>query len=212
MGVWTRNYYNLLTAALLCDDTGSSSATPSDYTPPIRVRRYNGAYASAGANNGLQGVSIEYALPYILPPFTKGGAYSQARLITSANPELSITYAFGIAVGNGSTPATYEDYNMGSYITSGLTLANGWGSLAQASTYNSENHHITSKRSYTITNSSSSSIPVSEVGIFVHYAQNNYSATTMIYHDVFDTIILEPGESLILTFERDAEVFNYTPY
>ena len=208
-GIWTRNYYNILTAQLLCDDALASTAAPSDYNPPVRVRLQSGSYSNIVASNIITSESVDQVKKSVIPPFLKGSTYNatNVRLRNASTP-----YGAGglvIAVGSGSTPASYEDYTLGSEILYNLSLASSTGVRTQATTYNAETHHISSKRTYTIT--ATAHVVVNEIGLFV--GVTDYNEACMIYREVFDEpITLENGESLLVTFNRDAEVFNYIPY
>lgn len=197
---------------MFADDTLSSTTEPTDYTPPIMVHRANNTWISAGTSKPINSTTATYIVPYLVPPFTKGNLVGHASLITSATPTSlpSNVAGFGIQLGNGITPATYDDYKLESTIVSGLTLVSQSGTLKQATIYDSETHHISSERTYTINNSSSNSITVSEVGIYAPFDSSGNCC--LIYRDVFSPVTLAPGESIIISFKKDGEVYNYTPY
>lgn len=194
-GVWTRNYYNMLTAAVLADDQLSSSSTPTDYDPPIRVRYSNGSYAQ-----------IQTSRNNWTPEFQR---------VLYTGKILNMVYGVGTAdcsimLGSGTNAPTYDDYHLQTPISSGLTLTNAAGTLTQQTQYDAVTHHISSKRSFTIQNTSASNITVNEVGLYFAYGMGN---SALLYREVFDApIVLEPSESIIITFNRDGEVYNYTPY
>lgn len=207
--MWLRNYYNMLTALMLADDAMTSSTQPTDYDPPIMVRRPNGVWADAQGSHILSQNTSSSLGSYFPIPFVKGGQYSTAGYASSATPS-NIYGAMSFQCGSGTTPATYDDYVLETPITSGLSLVNSQGTLTQATTYNNVSHHISSKRSYTINNTSASSITISEFGIYAQATSN--TVPVLIYRDVFTPITLAPGESAIVSVERDSEVYNYTPY
>lgn len=203
-GSWNRNFYTLLTAALLCDDNISSSAQPTDYTPPLRVHLPTGSWQAVGFRNG--GANNPTGITSILTP----GKYD-ITLGTTYNPTIS-SYGVSICFGSGTTPASYEDYRIETPISTGLSLGSASGSRTKPTTYDSDNQTISSTRTFTFTNSSSSSINVNEMAI---YAKWDYGALDCccIYREVFDeTIVLAPGESLLVDFNRDGAIYNYTPY
>ena len=206
-GVWTRNYYNLLTAYFLCDDTLTSTSTPTDYDPPIRIRRYDGTYKDVQPSKLITGTSLSNVCAYILPPFIKGGSNAVVSLGNSG----ANTSSTRIGLGAGTTVPTYDDYRTESSIMSGLSLVNSSGTLTQASSYDPVTHHMTSTRSFNVNNTSVSAITISELTIWTPY-ESGSTDSCMIYRDVFAPIDLQPGETLIISFTRDAEVFNYTSY
>ena len=206
--MWTRNYYNLLTASLLGDTTATSASAPSDYNPPIRIRLPNGNYATAACENG--GGEANYMsrkIEYLMNP-----GKAPLSLIYSEPYDYAALGCY-IAFGSGSTPAAYDDYKMSSIANVG-SLASVNGVLQQASAYNSETHKYSSKRSFTVTNGSATPKTVTEFGIYLpgSYYNTNYNYFCMVYHESFEAITLEQGESIIITFDRNANVFNYTPY
>ena len=200
-GVWTRNFFNLLTAAMYCDDTTASSTAPSSYDPPLRARGINGAWKQINLNGST------YQNPAIEAITGKGGVALQ----TASHIPIA-GYNLSIALGSSSAPATYEDYNVGTLITSGFSIANA---VTQSTAYDSDTHVISSKRAVTITRTAAGSATVGEFGIFapILSAGGSDYTPTLVYHEVFETpYTLEQGESLIITLNKGGEVFNYTPY
>lgn len=200
-GIWTRNYYNLLTSQILCDDTQTSSSQPSSYDPPVMLRTVAGAWYNSPLSDSA-------AMGYTKNLLFNGkgeGRYGWAANVIPGG-------GFGVGFGSGSTPASYDDYALQSPISSGISGGSVTGALTQASAYDSDTHKISSIRSYTFTNSSASNITVRELGLFTRPISMSTNIV-MIYHEVFDEdIVLEPGESIILDIKREAEVFNYIPY
>lgn len=210
--MWLRNYYNLLTAAVLADDTTSSTTQPTEYSRPIMIRKPNGNWNSCnGASRPINTISSETASKAALLSVGK----SNTVLITSNSQSLSYSsngVTFGIGLGSGSTAATYDDYNLETLITSGLTLVAASGTLISQTEVDSA-HHVKSQRNYTINNSSSSSITISEFGIYLPYEVSSSPSICLAYREVLDSpVTLAPSESFIVSFSRDAEVYNYTPY
>lgn len=208
--MWLRNYYNLLTAALLGDKNEASGVAPADYTPPIRVRLADGSYKQAvhepGGSDGLYGSRD-------LTPLLEIGKRSFAGLLTSEPTSYNSPGAY-LALGTGSTAVTYDDYKLASMANLGSLVAQG-GALKTPSTYDSDTHKYKSERSFTITNSSSDPKTVREIGIYVGggYANTSYINLCLVYREVLEeAITLEQGESIVITFTRDGEVYNYTPY
>lgn len=208
--MWTRNYYNLLTAMFLADDPGDSSGAPASYQPPIRVRRLNGNYFTPNVLTNVQSAysaSMGRMLGCLM--LDKLGA-----VLISSNTTNN-DYNMGILIGSGSTPATYEDYQLDTLITSGITLVTSTGTLTETA-FDSDTHLMTSKRSFTINNSGGSSVTVSEIGLSIGcYSLNssNHGFQTLVYREVLDEpVTLAPGESMILDIARSGIPYNYTPY
>lgn len=205
--MWLRNYYNMLTAFFLADDTLTSSTQPTDYDPPIMIHGTNNTWVAANSRALTYSLNSTNYMSYIRN-FVAGNFFGKELCEYSRTPSTG----FGIFFGSGSTPATYEDYNLDTAITSGLSIVSQNGTLSQPTSYDNVTHHISSKRSFTVNNTSASPITINEFGIFVNagVGTNDYA---MIYREVLATpITLNPSESAIVSFERDAEVYNYTPY
>lgn len=205
-GIWTRNYYNLLTALIGQDMASGSSSAPSSYDPPIRVRDYTGAYftpsnglfVNIASGNLTQKLAKAYANPFLIGKCTAGYGVGQGDFRNMS-----------IAFGTGSGTAGYEDYNISGQV--GLSIANVNGSLTEPSHLDGE--HIKSKREYVVTNGSSSTYNITNFGIFVNVTDGTWSNEVLVYHEYFDeTVALAPGESFIITFEHDVPIYNYTPY
>lgn len=206
--MWTRNYYNILTALFLSDDTLSSSSAPSEYAAPIMVRLPNGNYTNVYYNTP-SGINSRYGAS-VFSAISPGKC--GAGLATTNNPGLGASdISFMIALGTGSTPATYDDYKIETVISSGLTLVSSSGSLNTSSQVDGDTHHVSSKRSFTINNSSGSNKTISEIALYTAYGNSN--STVCVYREVLDTpVTLGPSESIVVSFNRDAEIYNYTPY
>ena len=213
MGTWTRNYYNLLTSLALADCDSTGSTPPTSYDPPIKVRDMAGNWYAPWQQDqyGMYGSSsnTQQANAYSgMAPFTVGK--SNARYLTSNST--SGTYEMeGFQLGTGSNAESYEDYALQTPITSGITLASATGNVVESVL---DGQHLKSKHSFTMTNSTASTITVSEIGVFVRSTANGGSPHwVLVYREVPDEPIeLGPSESIILEFSKDNEIFNYTPY
>lgn len=207
--MWTRNYYNLLTAAILGDSPDTSTSQPTDYTPPIRVKYGTGTYSSVTPYEYLADQSSGEGVNF-KTLFTIGKG--RAVLVTSNSANIDAN-KFGLSVGTGSTPATYEDYRMESIISSGVSIVNTDGTLTTPSELLPGNKYH-SKRSFTINNTSVSNITINEVGIWAPNTMSSSSGPAiLVYHEVLDTpVTLAPSESMIIAFDREATIYNYTPY
>lgn len=221
-GTWTRNFYNLLTAMAFHDVSGDSSTPPTSYTPPIRVRLANGDYhvplsiistmSNYGTENDLgYNTSRLYALG---PAYPLVLGRSGLNILTSESKSagvspLSITF---VGLSSNSTPATYEDYTMTSLL-SGLTISSTRG-IENGNTYDDDTHIFGSSRTFTITNPTSSPVTVSSIGLYIYpYTASSTNYPCLLYREVFDNpIVLNQGESILLTITRQGEVYNFTPY
>lgn len=207
--MWLRNYYNLLTANVLGDTTATNTNTPTDYTAPIRVRALGGSYTNVYSENKLYAASnstINAQVSRYYQPFGLGK--EPIGLFLSSMPSY---HWFAVQLGTGTTPETYDDYELDAPITSGLTMVTTDGTLAQDSVFDPVTHHYKSVRKFTVNNSSSSPVTINEFGIITNggIQQSN----VMIYREVLTTpVTLAPSESIVFEFTHDAEVYNYTPY
>ena len=207
--MWLRNFYNMLTAAFLADDDLTSTATPSDYTPPIKLRLPGGTYTStnisaSGNTNDTNGAGINGLL----------AGKARMTLSNSYSPNGVNYHGTCIVLGSGTTPVTYDDYRIETPL-SGLTLVNGGGTATTPTTL--EGNKIKSERSYTITNSSAEDKTVAEVALYTSYNDNTALTTpgagVCIYREVLaEPVTLHPSESIIIGFKREATIYNYTPY
>lgn len=115
----------------------------------------------------------------------------------------------GISVGSGSTTPTESDYQLASPITSGLT-----GTVAVSKDVDgSGNTSIT--YSVTLTNTSGSSIDISEIGYKQTIAaSDSFKGTTatdrvfLLDRSVFDTITLAAGGQAVIDYKIKAVVTN----
>lgn len=115
----------------------------------------------------------------------------------------------GISVGSGSTTPTENDYQLASPITSGLT-----GTVAVSKDVDgSGNTSIT--YSVTLTNTSGSSIDISEIGYKQTIAaSDSFKGTTatdrvfLLDRSVFDTITLAAGGQAVIDYKIKAVVTN----
>lgn len=211
--MWTRNWFNFLTALFYGDTTSTSGSTPSDYNPPIRARLVSGGYIAIGTEH--------YSQSFANTQCENGNGYwatlalGKAGVSYQANPT-STTTELCIGFGSGSTPATYDDYRLETPISAGLTLVARAGILKNASAYNSDNNKYGALRNFTINNSSGSSITIREIGLFGPMGwdgSGNNMYPAMIYREVLDEpITLDPSESVIVSITREGTPLNYIPY
>lgn len=113
-----------------------------------------------------------------------------------------------LEIGSGTTPATYDDYNLQSPITTGrsklnIQYPNGGYSLD----WDTMTRSLTVR--YVIQNTGSSDIEVNEYGIYSAIYYSNSVTQCLIYREVLDeTIILQPNDIYSFDFTYTTE-FNY---
>lgn len=119
----------------------------------------------------------------------------------------------GIAFGSGTTPATEDDYTIENLIRSGISVtyapSDGFGSYFYDSEANSEDVYIT----FTITNTGSSSISISEICRFATFSLGSdygaavgtgasYRSAFLIDRTVLDTpVVIEAGSSGVIRYQ-----------
>lgn len=204
--MWLRNYYNILSSMLLGDMSVTTESTdqPSEYAPPLVIRNTGGSWKNSiyTENAGTTYIERCKSLLYI----GKG----PAQLVTSMTGSGIVVdnYNFGICIGTGSTPVSYDDYKLANIVSS-VALQSSAGNLITPSTVEGENYKST--REYRISNSGGSTLNIREIGITKTFSGTDYSF--LVYREVLDEpIVMEPGDTLILSFNRNARIFNYTPY
>ena len=208
--MWTRNFYNILTAATLCDDNEGSTATPSAYNIPIKIRTPQGYYHSIrDVSSATSAHSTTQLQALMLNKMSSG----RIQLFDYQDDNYPDEY-LGIMFGSGSNAPTYDDYAVQTPITPGiLRLVNATGTLTKISTYDSGTHKISSKRSYTFNNTGTSNITIREIAIFCKAYDDSSSYKCLICREVLDSdVTLAPAESIVVSFDRDGEILNYTPY
>lgn len=209
--MWLRNYYNALTAMIYSQDTLTSTTTPTSYTAPIMVRDVGGSYTQSWFNNSSAYNGSQYwhnCIDSVLLPGKISPALRNSYDATEAFVNLNLY------LGSGSTQVSYEDYRLDTLITSGLTIV-GSGTIKTATDISGST--ISSKKDFTINNTSAGNITISEIGLAAGIGaavSSNYGGRVcMIYREVLDDpVTLGPGESMILSFDRTGTIYNYTPY
>lgn len=134
------------------------------------------------------------------------GAYMhQARcrdILTGEASSMNSSYP-GIYFGSGTAEPTRDDYRLESQITSGLSIVNpsgfAWSIGAEG------RRHATA--TFTVTNSSSDEITISEVGYYspLSSSSSKYYQVLMERQVLSEPIVIQPGEAKIVTYEL---VFN----
>ena len=204
-GIWTRNYYNWLTGLALSDTPDSSSSQPTTYDPPIMLHASSGSWVKVNNSdfcpienyNIARRYGYTFAQPFLVGKTTCGYGTS---------PDFT-TVGMCVQFGTGTATATYEDYVLNSPITSGLSIVSASGLLTQKTIL--DGTHLKTTRDFTVSNTSASPITLNEFGVFLSDGSKLY----LVYREVFDMpIVLNPSENVVISFNRDAEIYNYTPY
>ena len=121
----------------------------------------------------------------------------------------AVTANPGIYFGSGTTPASEDDYTIEDVITSGITVTvspnDGSGAYYYDADSNSESAYLT----YTITNTGSSAITISEICTFSNFSTgSDYGASAsstflfLVDRTVLDVpLVIEAGASGVLRYE-----------
>lgn len=183
--MFLRNYYNLAAAAFIgCTNVATSAQTgKTPSSENLLIHAIDNKYYYAGYKNV--------------------GPFSTVDVTTALlNTSYSSSSSHGVKFGSGTTPPTVDDYKLESKITSGLTVN---ASKFTPPTYDSGNNKHIRQQSYTIINSGSSSVTISEIGIEAAVLAGSTSSSssskqTLIYRSVFDTpIVIPAGDAATIT-------------
>lgn len=149
---------------------------------------------------------------YVFPDGTVGNATRQTNkpyylweyMNYLSISDIPSSYLFiGTRIGTGATPATADDYTMESVITSGLITAE-----SNTVTVTKENGFVAVYATYTVTNTGTTAVAISEIGLFG--ATNGSSSGTkpiLMDRTVLESpIVINPGEAKPLTYTIR---FNY---
>ena len=136
--------------------------------------------------------TVRYARPVMQSTFPLGYYFSNIPNAAGA----------GVVFGSGTTPATENDYNVESAILSGLSVP------TPTVTYSYDNEKVARKLTYAVTNTSSSSITISEIGWRVKLncttsqgSGSTIEETVLMDRTVLDTPVTIPaGETRIIEY------------
>jgi hypothetical protein len=200
MGVWTRNYDNIITAfyghgiQTAQDENGTASYTENNLT----IKNVSGIFKK------ILTKSIDYLTTSFLLK-TNGIFYN-------GSGTLALTQ-LGIGCGTGLTAENYEDYKLETSITAGLALVSA--DPARTQYYDTVTHKYSWKRIFSLQNTTLSNITVSEVGLFINVTATAHGGgyvPSLIYRDCFEAVILEPNDILLIEVQEGMIIPNYTPY
>lgn len=193
-GVWTRNYTNAL-ANLLGGGLATANSAGGNYaTNNISVRNNNGSYVAIGGSINNAYVAV---LPYMLNAYYMGGGGT----ISSGYVRLQC--------GNGTTPASYDDYALES-PSSNFTLSQNNIEVSKF-VYDAEGHTYSTTRRFVIQYTGSSPYDLSEFGLFMNCTYSS-GVLCLLYHDVFEPITLNQYESVVIEMTQTFPLINYEPY
>ncbi len=123
-------------------------------------------------------------------------------MTTGETSSLTSVYP-GVYFGSGTTEPTRDDYKLESQITSGLSIVNPSGFAWSIDTEGCR--HATA--TYTVTNTSSDEITISEVGNYtaIGISSSKFVQMLMERQVLAEPIVIPAGEARIITYEL---VFN----
>lgn len=113
-----------------------------------------------------------------------------------------------LVLGTGTTPVTAEDYRLEAIIDSNISLSSS--SNPKSTVVDKDNEKITRKPVliYSVKNTGSSDLDVTEAGLICPYCANSTSVVpVMVHREVFDTPLTIPAGG-IRTFQFDFEFVN----
>lgn len=205
MATWTRNYSNFLASYFAGPEVSATGGTAEYTSSNLTVRNASGDYIKI-ANTLLYPSSVYfYNVPSIVVSKLQNYAEVKTNYSISADK-------IGIVLGKGTYAGDeYEAFALADIITSGLGMATNRPS--QTVTYDDVNHKYTKTFSFGITNTSNENISISELGLIASpYGTQSNSTGALIYYDTFETITLEPYESVVITISQSFPLINYEPY
>jgi hypothetical protein len=115
---------------------------------------------------------------------------------------VQLSVAQGIWLGSGTTPPTEMDYNLESRITSGLAVS---GTVVTYDADQNGNPYLVYL--FSLTNTSSSTITISEIGYVQQMSGSGYGSDSYILLDrtvLENPITIEPGEDAAVKYELKA--------
>lgn len=119
-------------------------------------------------------------------------------------------YGYGIALGNGTTPVTDDDYTMESLVTAGSIVFQ-----SAATEYDAVTNRPYGYVNMTITNNTSDDLTINELGLFITSrasselgggidAYNDY--TVMVDHTILDApVVIAPNEVGIVQYRFEVD-------
>lgn len=170
--MFLRNYYNLM-ARLNLNVTKDTS---------------NSGFGDGSLNiKGIHGGNIGY--------FQLHNMNSSIPALTDRSIALSDSDAsYGIIFGTGNEPVKFNDYCLGTAITTGFSMTTV---SVSGFSYNSELNKFNSTSKYTLSNSSESEVIIREYGIqLCRYIQSVGYMPFLIFRELLEPYALQPSESV----------------
>ena len=133
---------------------------------------------------------------------TNGNTYYSNGYVTLAPYFGALSSSSTIRIGSGTTPATINDYNLESMLSSGFT-----STISKEYGLDSDNNPYVTF-TIAVSNTSSSAMTIGEIGLFLgfgasstQYATSQTSSTVMVDRTVLDSPITIPaGEAATITY------------
>ena len=138
------------------------------------------------------------------------GDYVVNHSLSTRVSSINNTSTNGIAFGNGTTPASEDDYTMENLVSAGTVQF-----LSAVVAYDETNNKVYTYVNINITNSTSDDITISELGLFVTArasntpgsdVDNNNNYTVMVDHTILDApITIAPSEVGIIQYRFEID-------
>lgn len=165
---------------------------------------YGGITVSSKKMTNPVGSSVTFYIDDGLDDYFDIGGNMRAQ-ISSPAEGLATSYSSvkgGVYFGTGATPATREDYNLETVISSGLNAVGGTGFFKDDG-----NGKYSFYRDFVLTNTTEESITVSEIGCFVPIRTNTGSSGVQLWPILMERtvlsepVVIQPGESKLITYK-----------
>lgn len=174
--MFTKNYYAALATAFV-EATGTTGMNAVDYQGNNRTL-FNKVLASATNDNNE---CPAFAMTLARQTYTVDSNIGAGGL--RAGVSSSFSQSSFVHFGEGTTPATLDDYKLESRITSGITVSE------QSVISSLVDNVVTRKANYILKNTSSSDITIGEIGI---YRPIFYGTGSTTYFLLERTVLDEP--------------------
>ena len=168
--MFLRNYYNLMARYNLNLSNNVSNTSFGDGS--LRIKSNTGNYIDYFSLN-----QIEYTI------------FS----LTDLNIIATTSNNYGITFGTGNEPVTFDDYKLGTEITSGL---NSSKVSISAITYDELLNKFNCSSKHTLSNTTNEEIIIREYGIKSLWYNNSSFYQFYIFRDLLEPYVLHPSESV----------------
>lgn len=178
----------------------------------LAVTRFGGTQSFIGFSTNL---SLPVKCSKKVKDYTGAEKYiSMVPYGASFGPKVgAITNGPGIFFGSGNTPASEDDYTLENLITSGISVTASPSDYTGNYFYDEDSNSEIGYLTYTITNTGSSSVTISEIGLFsLFQTASGYGVAPssgssnrsyfLIERIVLDTpLVIAAGSSAVLRYE-----------